>query len=59
LIYWRERNDEVDFVLVRRGKIACFEVKSGMEKPTPGLAKFARQFPDAKLYATGGTGIPL
>jgi len=59
LFYWRERNDEVDFVLERRGKVACIEVKFGVEKPTPGLAKFAKQFPDAKLCATGGTGIPL
>lgn len=59
LYYWRDRNDEVDFVLERRGKIVALEVKSGVDKPTPGLGKFAKRYPEAKLYACGGTGIPL
>lgn len=57
--YWRDRNDEVDFVLERRGKIVALEVKSGIDKPTPGLGKFSKQFPEARLLACGGTGIPL
>lgn len=29
LHYWRERNDEVDFVIERKGKVIGLEVKSG------------------------------
>lgn len=32
LIYWRERNQEVDFVLRQGGKVVPIEVKSGRNK---------------------------
>ena len=59
LYYWRERNEEVDFVMEHRGKIAAIEVKSGAEKAMPGLKKFKDKYPSTKLYATGSSGIPL
>jgi len=59
LYYWRERNEEVDFVMEHRGKIVAIEVKSGAEKAMPGLKKFKDKYPSTKLYATGSSGIPL
>ena len=49
VFYWRERSDEVDFV-VRRGKsLWAIEVKSGRRRPEGGLQAFAKKFPKARL----------
>lgn len=59
VFYWRDRNDEVDFV-VRHGKKLCaIEVKSGRMRVNSGMAKFASLFPTARLLQVGGHGIPL
>ena len=34
--YWCERNDEVDFVLRKKGKVVAIEIKSNVEKRTTG-----------------------
>ena len=47
LCYWRERNDEVDFVLQYRDQLYAIEVKSGRKKSTKGLEAFCRQAPQA------------
>ncbi len=47
LYYWRERNDEVDFVY-ENGATYAIEVKSGRKKNTGGLVAFQKRFPDAK-----------
>jgi predicted AAA+ superfamily ATPase len=49
LFYWREKNDEVDYVLKRGKKIWAIEVKSGQKKSTRGLEKFKEKFSGAKL----------
>lgn len=58
--YWRDRNQEVDFVL-RRGKhLVGLEVKSGRGKDSlPGMEAFARQFKPQRQLLVGGQGIPL
>lgn len=58
--YWRDRNQEVDFVL-RRGKhLVGLEVKSGRGKNSlPGMEAFARQFKPQRQLLVGGQGIPL
>lgn len=48
LYYWREKNDEVDFVLKKGRKIFAIEVKSGRKKSAKGLLKFKEKFPHAK-----------
>ncbi|HET6202472.1 MAG TPA: ATP-binding protein [Planctomycetota bacterium] len=60
LLYWRERNHEVDFVL-RAGKtVTAIEVKSGRRKETlPGLDAFARTFRPRRILLVGAGGIPL
>jgi predicted AAA+ superfamily ATPase len=48
LFYWREGNDEVDFVLKKGRKLYAIEVKSGRKKSSKGLEKFQSKFPEAK-----------
>ena len=48
LSYWRERNDEVDFVYRYRQHLYAIEVKSGRRKSSRGLDTFARQAPQAR-----------
>ena len=47
LYYWRDNNDEVDFVLVWRGRLFAVEVKSGRKRRANGLQKFQSRFPQA------------
>lgn len=59
--YWREANQEVDFVVHRAGSIVTVEVKSG---PTPrlvprGLDAFDRRFGTSRHLLVGGEGVPL
>lgn len=49
LYYWREGNEEVDFVLKKGRKLFAIEVKSGRKKSQKGLQKFKEKFPEAKL----------
>jgi predicted AAA+ superfamily ATPase len=49
LYYWREGNDEVDFVLKKGRKLFAIEVKSGRKKSEKGLLKFKEKYPEAKL----------
>jgi uncharacterized protein len=47
LHYWREKNDEVDFVYRSQGKLYAVEVKSGRRKSIKGLESFLKKFPEA------------
>lgn len=49
LYYWREGNDEVDFVLKKGRKIWAIEVKSGRKRSAAGLEAFKKKFSQAKL----------
>ena len=48
--YWRDRNDEVDFVLERQGKIIAIEVKSSFSKNKKGMDAFKKKFNPHKMY---------
>lgn len=55
VFYWRERNDEVDFVLRKKGSTVAVEVKSNASKNTSGLETFKRVFkPDTALIVGDG-----
>ncbi len=58
--YWRERNQEVDFIL-RQGKTAtAIEVKSGRRSESlPGMEAFAKQFKPKRKLLVGGQGMAL
>jgi predicted AAA+ superfamily ATPase len=58
--YWRERNQEVDFVLQQGKSIVAIEVKSGGHRESlPGMEAFARQFKPKRKLLVGGQGIAL
>lgn len=42
--YWRERNDEVDFILERNRKCIAIEVKSGRRTTNKGIREFKNKF---------------
>lgn len=55
--YWRERNDEVDFILRKNNSLIAIEVKSNAEKNTSGLDKFRQNFNPDKAFIVGEGGI--
>ena len=57
--YWRERNDEVDFVLKKKGTIVALEVKSNAVKSNAGLQKFKAMFNPKEVLVIGGGGLPV
>ena len=57
VFYWRERNDEVDFILCKKGSVVAIEVKSNAEKKTDGLAKFRQLFRPQSSFLVGDGGI--
>ena len=56
--YWRHRNDEVDFILERRGKVIGLEVKSNQANSISGLSAFQKQFNPDKVLLVGDRGLP-
>ena len=56
--YWRHRNDEIDFVLERRGKVIGLEVKSSTSGNTFGMAAFKNKYSPHKVLLIGASGIP-
>jgi uncharacterized protein len=46
--YWRDKNDEVDYIVKIGKKIIGIEVKSGNKRQLQGLNAFAKKFPTAK-----------
>ena len=57
VMYWREGNDEVDFVLRKNRKVVAIEVKSNGEAATTGLARFRQLFSPASAFIVGDSGI--
>ena len=57
VFYWRERNDEVDFILRKKNSLAAIEVKSNAEKRTEGLDKFRELFKPTSSFIVGDGGI--
>ena len=57
--YWRERSDEVDFILQKKGSLVAIEVKSNAEKTTQGLEKFKQMFNPKTSFIIGDGGISV
>lgn len=57
--YWRERNDEVDFIVVSDDVTLAIEVKSGRRKMNSGIPKFSDAFHPTRSFVVGTGGIPL
>ncbi len=59
VFYWRERCDEVDFVLRKDKSVVAIEVKGNAEKNTAGLDKFRKMFSPTAAFVVGDGGVPL
>jgi predicted AAA+ superfamily ATPase len=57
LMYWRQGNYEVDFVLEYKQKIVGLEVKSGSAKFTKGMMKFSEIYNPHKMYLVSENGL--
>ncbi len=55
--YWRERQDEVDYVLVRNGRVVAIEVKSGRRSMNGGLVKFRQLYKPHRAIIVGTGGL--
>jgi len=60
LFYWREGDQEVDFVLKRGTRITAIEVKSGRESlRCSGMDTFVKNYQPSKVLLIGEKGLPL
>lgn len=59
IYYWRERNDEVDFVLEYNRQCIAIEVKSGRRTTNKGISVFKEKFNPIHTFVIGSGGIPL
>lgn len=57
LFYWRDRNDEVDYILRKKGVVVAIEVKSNAEKNTRGLNVFREKYKSDSAFIVGDGGI--
>jgi uncharacterized protein len=57
LYYWREQNNEVDFVLEKDDKIIGLEIKSGFTEKLSGITYFKKHFNPYKIFVIGKSGI--
>nr|WP_294898298.1 DUF4143 domain-containing protein [uncultured Pedobacter sp.] len=56
--YWRHRNEELDFVLEKRGKVIGLEVKTNSTKSTSGMNAFSKMYQPDKVLMIGNGGLP-
>jgi len=60
LFYWRDRGQEVDFVVRARNRLLAIEVKSGRAPQAhAGTSAFAAAFKVRRTLLVGGDGIPV
>jgi predicted AAA+ superfamily ATPase len=58
--YWREGNNEVDFVLRKGNAVTAIEVKGGQTRlGAQGLSAFKKRYPRAKTLVVGAGGMEL
>jgi len=58
VFYWRHRNDEIDFVIEKRGSVIGLEIKSGVKQRAVGMDAFKKACNPDKILLIGNTGIP-
>lgn len=60
LFFWRDGQNEVDFVIIRDGVPIAIEVKSGRRRAGNGISKFCSLFPKAEgMTLTYESALPL
>lgn len=58
VFYWRDGNDEVDFVVRKNQSVLAIEVKSNREADTAGLRRFTEMYAPTRAFIVGDAGIP-
>jgi len=58
LYYWRDRNDEVDYVIENQGKAIAIEVTAGAGHKRSGMKAFQARFNPEKMLLIGKSGLP-
>jgi predicted AAA+ superfamily ATPase len=56
---WRDKSDEVDFVIKKGTLLTAIEVKSGRVKNVGGSLVFKKRYPEALSLIVGSTNTPL
>lgn len=59
VFYWRERDNEVDFIVATDEGCVAFEVKSGRRKMNSGMKELEKAFKPVHSYIIGTGGIGL
>ena len=57
VFYWRDGNDEVDFILKKNNKIIAVEAKSNSESHTTGIDRFRNLYNPDAIIIVGESGI--
>ena len=57
--WWRERDNEVDFVIKKGGRLTAVEVKSGRVKNAGGGLAFKKLYPEALSLIVGSANLGL
>jgi len=58
VFYWRDRNDEIDYVIEKQGKVIAIEVTAGSGHKQSGMKAFQIKFNPEKVLLIGKSGIP-
>lgn len=59
LHYWREGNNEVDFIMEKGNSVVGLEIKSGTRTMNAGMSIFNEKFHPRKVLLIGSGGIPF
>ena len=59
LYYWRDKSDEVDYILEHQGAILAIEVKSGRRGMNSGLPRFCERYRPFNSIVVGTDGISI
>lgn len=57
VLYWREGNEEVDFVVRKGRSVIAIEVKSSTKQKAKGMAEFSARFKPHKTLLVGSQGL--
>jgi len=56
--YWRDHNDEIDFVIEKHGRVVAIEVSVGTSHKRSGMNAFQSKFNPKSLLLVGKQGLP-
>lgn len=59
ITYWRDGDEEVDYVVTHGTKVWAIEVKSGRPRKWSGVSAFKKRYPKAQIWLVGADGVKL